>query len=260
MESRITSGLICLRDEFGFEYTVAEIEYEVWENEEYEYRFMPDYSVVGLMNSSIFQGIPGLNLEKKKSVYIRRNIVPVFISERSPGPNREDLRELLERYDMDYLDRLEWLIRTDMHYVGDNMYVIRNNGQHTKKVISVNEEIDRLNRSCDIERLLLEHLCHGDNVMYNGCMIRDSNRKSCYNLLMMLYKKESNYLRNQHIRGIELAKERHAYQGRKPIATDDLQLFELWQKCKRNEMTYEQAAEMLNISRSTFCRRIKAFK
>lgn len=260
MKSRITSGIICMRDELELEYAVAEVEYEVWENNEFEYRFKPDYSVIGLLDRSRFQGIPGVSLDKKKSVYIRKNIVPAFIAERSPNPGREDMSGLFEKYGADCPNRLEWLIRSDMNHVGDNMYVKSKDERYTKKVIPIDKEIERLGRSCDIERLLLEYLCLGCNVEYDGCIIRDTNRKSCYNLLMMLYKKESHYIRNKHIQGVALAKERHSYRGRKPISTDDLRVYELLQKCKRGEMTYEQAAQALNISRATFCRRIKAFE
>ena len=49
--------------------------------------------------------------------------MPVFISEREPMKNRENLYELLEECDMDYWDPLEQLIRTDSHYFGDRLYV-----------------------------------------------------------------------------------------------------------------------------------------
>lgn len=54
---------------------------------------------------------------------MRENVVPVFISERTPGENREDLWELLEECGVQYLNRLEWLIRTETRYSGDGMYV-----------------------------------------------------------------------------------------------------------------------------------------
>ena len=71
-------------------------EYEEFEDETYEYRFYPNYEIIGLLNDDIFQGIPGLNLDLRKEVYIRNNMTPVFISERTPGPNRENLYEMLE--------------------------------------------------------------------------------------------------------------------------------------------------------------------
>ena len=66
-----------------------------------------------------------MDLDLKKELYIRENITPVFISERAPGKNREDLWELLKQCDMQYLNQLEWLIRTDTRYSGDKLFVQR---------------------------------------------------------------------------------------------------------------------------------------
>ena len=71
MEMHCTKGFICLKDDLDFEYRVSEIEYRVWENEEFEYVFRPDYSVISLLDSSIFQGIPGIDISIEKEEYIR---------------------------------------------------------------------------------------------------------------------------------------------------------------------------------------------
>lgn len=81
--------------------------------------------MIDLLAPQYFQGILGLDLSLKKKSYLRENIVPVFISERTPGENREDLWELLKACDMNYLNRLEWLVRTKTRYSGDEMYVCR---------------------------------------------------------------------------------------------------------------------------------------
>ena len=41
-------ALICLKDDLGIEYAVSEIEYKIWKNEEFEYRFRPKFSVIDL--------------------------------------------------------------------------------------------------------------------------------------------------------------------------------------------------------------------
>ena len=78
-------ALICLKDDLGIEYVVSEIEYKIWKNEEFEYRFRPNYSVIDLLDTSLFQGIPGIDLDLRKEEYIRKNAVPTFISERAPA-------------------------------------------------------------------------------------------------------------------------------------------------------------------------------
>lgn len=125
MREFTTTGMICVKDSHGFEHHISKIEYIEREDGSYSYVFTPDYSVIDMLPSSIFQGIPGLNLDLRKEQYRRDDMVPVFISERTPGENRVDLWELLEMYGMTYLNRLEWLIRTDLQYCGDPLYVKR---------------------------------------------------------------------------------------------------------------------------------------
>ena len=57
-----------------------------------------------------------------------REHVPALVADRAPASNREGLWELLDDCSMDYLDQLEWLIRTDTRYIGDSLYVIRDEG------------------------------------------------------------------------------------------------------------------------------------
>ena len=90
MKSSVSKGIICLKDELNIEFRVCVIEYILNEDETFEYRFYPNYDVISLLSDNLFQGIPGLNLDLKKEVYIRKNILPVFISERVPSKNRED--------------------------------------------------------------------------------------------------------------------------------------------------------------------------
>ena len=113
MREITTQGDICLKDQYDFTYKVADIIYTEREDETFVYEIKPDYSVIDLLDAKDFQGIPGLDLDLKKESYIRENVIPVFISERAPGKNREDLWPLLKKYDMQYLNQLEWLMRTD---------------------------------------------------------------------------------------------------------------------------------------------------
>ena len=53
------------------------------------------------------------------------NMMPYFISERTPSEKREDLWELLEEVGLDYYDRFEWLLRTNMRCGTDNLIVER---------------------------------------------------------------------------------------------------------------------------------------
>lgn len=260
MKSIITRGLICLKDKIGIEYAVSYIEYELWENGEYEYRFEPIYSVIDLLDETLFQGIPGLNLEKRRRVYIRKNTVPVFISERSPSENREELWELLESCSMQYLNRLEWLIRTDTKYIGDNLYVKRADENPAGKTADIKEKISKSKRGCDVEKTLLEYICLGYNVNTGTFFIDDNNRYSCYSLLYMLYSKDRSHILNRQSDGIKKAKEEKKYKGRKRLELDDVQLYNAWNKYKDGKINASEAAKTVNISMSTFYRRIKEYE
>lgn len=125
MQTYLAKGIICVKDELNIEYRVCIIEHLENEDGSFEYRFFPNYPVIDLLNSDVFQGIPGLNLELKEKVYIRKNILPVFISERVPSINREDYYEILDEVNMKFLEPIEFLIRSKQRYSGDHLYVIK---------------------------------------------------------------------------------------------------------------------------------------
>ena len=172
MREITTNGDICLTDDNNLTYKVSDISYTEREDESFVYKFRPNYSVIELLGPKDYQGIPGLDLDLKKECYVRENLVPVFISERSPGPNREDLWKLLQDCNMNYLNRLEWLIRTDTTYSGDKFYVQRPENKSIK--------IDSLNNLGDTKKVicrkLLEVICYGGTIETPQLIIDDSNR------------------------------------------------------------------------------------
>ena len=252
MNQHNTDALICLKDDFGIEYVICKIEYTIWESEEFEYRFMPVYPVIDLLDSNLFHGIPGIDLEKRKPIYVRENIIPTFISERAPSNNREELWKLLEDCNMQYLNQLEWLTKTDTHYVGDKLYV-----RKTTSAYENNITFDKLKRTVDIQKRLLEYICAGRSFAYEGFNIDDSNRSVCYNLLYRLFRRENERIKGLQAEGIKRAKTDGKYQGRKAIQIDDLAFYDVVQKYKNKKISANDAAKKLGISLSTFHRRIK---
>ena len=101
MNKLISTGMICLKNDLNIEFYVCKITYILNEDESFKYIFEPNYNVISLLDSDIFQGIPGLNLDLKRKQYIRTSL-PVFISERVPQKNREDFNEILSSLNMDY--------------------------------------------------------------------------------------------------------------------------------------------------------------
>lgn len=257
MKKKVTTGQICLDDEYGFTYYIAKIEYCEREDESYSYTFIPNYSVIDLLTPDLYQGIPGLDMSKQKAQYKRNNVTPVFISERTPGKNRENLWELLDDCNMEYLNRLEWLIRTDYRYSGDPLYVI----PYKKRTDLIVDDISVLDhRSGGIINKVLGVLCRGGYVKTKDYMIDNNNRKAFYSLLKSIYVTEKSYIAHRKANGIKKAAEQGKYRGREKIRIDDTKLLEVISDYENHKITGEQAADKLNISRSTFLRRYRIMK
>ena len=252
-----THGIIALKDDYNFEYKIANITYIEYENGEYKYIFKPFYEIIDLLDSSLFQGIPGIDLSKRKVYYERINMTPVFISERSPGKNREDLWELLQENNMKSLNRLEWLIRTDTQYFGDRLYVIKNIDENKDKNIIVDSMFDLTNQYLTIEKTLLNILISGNNLDCREIIINDSNRKLYYDLLMPIYKRKYNDKKEKIKEGIAKAKQEKIYKGRKKIKVDELLFDNLVDEYHKGQKTVDEIMKILNISRSTFFRRLR---
>lgn len=88
-----------------------------------------------------------------------------------------------------YLNRLEWLIRTDMRYSGDNFYVCH---KEDKKILNISSIAKLGNRSSVISRKVLEVICIGGEIHTDDFIISDSNRKAYYELFMAMYQTEKN--------------------------------------------------------------------
>ena len=255
MKSAITDGLICLEDDYGFTYKIARIEYEEWENGQFEYRFVPFYNVIDMLSPHLFQGIPGLDLSLRKAYYERKNTVPVFISERTPGENREDIWQLLEESGLEALNRLEWLIRTDRCYSGDRFFVKRFEKDFV--MLDPPSMFDLVSRPDLLIGKLLDIICFGDFLHTREININDRNRAELYRFLMPLYIDSYERKRKARIAGIMKAKSAGAYRGRSAIGLDPLLFDKVARAYRQHELTADEAAAKLGISKSTFFRRLQ---
>lgn len=256
-KKQVTTGVICLKDDLGFICRIAKITYTQWEDRTFEYRFWPNYSVIDMLPAELFQGIPGLDLTVRKKCYARKNLEPVFISERSPGENRQDLWQLLEPYQMEYLNRLEWLIRTDMNYSGDRLYVKAYEASDEKQTFAI-EDIKKLGvRSAVVMKRLLEIICYGNDLIFGTFTINDATRGLYYPLLMALYSEEKSFILKRQDTGIKKAVDQGQYKGRKLIPIDDTKLHEVFSLYQAGRLPAEEAMKRLGVSRSTFFRRLK---
>ncbi len=270
MKKQIVKATIVAVDKLKIKYPVCYLEQIYFEDDTYRYEFKPYYDIIDLLDSSVFQGIPGLNLELRKDVYIRENKLPTFIYERTPQKNRQDLWELLDEVNLDYLDHLEWLIRTNKHYTGDNFIVEAYVPPKTKEypadvhygdcITAKNiSEVSKANFK--VLKFLLDVITHGATLVTNNFSIDASNRKMMHGLVYQLYNNELQAFKEKQRFGIEIAAKKNKYKGRKKSEVSVLLLDEIIKKRERNEITIDEAMKELGIaSRRTFYRRVKEHK
>ena len=243
-ENRI-SAMICLKDGLGIEYRLCRIDYISAEDGHFSYVFRPDYAVIDMLSPPLFQGIPGLDLDARRDEYVRKDMVPCFISERTPGENRIDVNELLKNAGMDHLNRLEWLIRTETQYFGDSLYAVRYEEPRT---------VDMTNRTVTFDSAamdILNEICAGNTVVLKDLVIDDSNKTQMYFLLRDLLVGNRLAVKRMRKDG-ELPR---AGRNRKGIPEKDLR--EAKERMENGFMTAQQAADALGVSRATLFRKLK---
>ena len=245
MKEQRTTGMICVTDKLGIEFRMCRIDYIVKDDGHYLYTFRPDYSVIDMLSPPLFQGIPGLNLDLRKEEYAREDMEPVFITERTPGKNRADLWELLQSVGMDHLNRLEWLIRTDLQYFGDSMYAIR----YEEPTVVDMRDANLTFRVMSLR--ILKEICAGNDVILSNITIDRSNRTFAYHLLMDILKKNDSKIKEMRSEG-ELPS---LGRRRKEINQKDLEFVKL--NMDMGIMTSDVAAKKLGIGRATLFRRLK---
>ena len=248
MKEQRTTGLICVTDELGIEYRMCRIDYIVREDGHYRYTFRPDYSILDMLSPPLYQGIPGLNLDLRKEEYVREDMEPVFITERTPGENKADLWELLQSVGMDHLNRLEWLIRTDLQYFGDPMYAIR----YEEPAVIDMRGADLTFRIMTLR--ILKAICAGNDVILPKITIDRSNRTFAYHLLMDILRRNDSKVKKMRSEG-ELPS---LGRRRREIDQKDLEFVRM--NMDMGLMTSDAAAKRLGIGRATLFRRLKEMK
>lgn len=253
----MTAGRICLDGFGGLVYDIGTITYLVREDESFCYTFVPNWPVIDLLEPPFFQGVPGYDLSLRKQEYVRENTTPTFVSERAPSENREGLWELLDACDMEYLDKIEWLIRTNTRYIGDGLYVQAPEDGGIAQAADVTDMIARAVNSEQAARTVLMSLCRGDALLLNGRTVAVDERKVLHAVLLDMYKKSYRVREEKRLSGVRLAAERGTYRGRKRKPVDELVLRETISRYESHDLSAEEAAMQLGVSVSTFFRRLK---
>ena len=275
--SYINSGIIKAVMKSGEKISVAQIDYQEFDEENFQYVIQPYWEIVDGLPASVFQGIPGIDMDLRLEKYYRVNYIPTFIAERTPSENREDLWELLEAVGLDYYDRFEWLLRTTMRAANDNLVVDRKREaqvveefttgiwdvlQYGDKVI-----IDSLESIADTNAGyadgIFKALTTGIDILnQRGEILVDINTRSSMVPIVVTQRiiTHREHMANRR-NGIEQAKKDGKYSGRKPIEVDEKVLRQVNDELKAGLITVEEAMKRTKIgSKSTYYRKVRALE
>jgi predicted DNA-binding transcriptional regulator AlpA len=247
-----TQGEICLVFSPSILFKVAKIAYEVFIDGSFQYSIEPYYDVINGLPVSIFQGIPGIDLDKRLPIYYRVNMTPVYVTERSPEPNRVGLGDLLKEVGMDHLNRLEWMIRTKRTYMGDNFV--------TKPFGFDNDTgFDNANLYAR-EASILRMLGMRKAIVIDGVAFKDADRPALLKSHILDYERMEKARRSAIAKGQAKAKAEKRYKGRKRACLPEPLLEETLHGVAAGLLSKEEAAKKLGVSRMTLYRRLKELK
>ena len=275
--SYVSSGIIKAVMKNGEKVSVAQIDYQEFDEENFQYVFSPYWEIIDGLPASVFQGIPGIDMDLRLKNYCRVNYIPTFISERTPSESREDTRELMDSVGLDYYDRFEWLLRTNMRAANDNLIVERRRKENVVRqfapgILSDMQYGDQLivesiENIADTTAGLADGMFHIlvsgiDVVTQEGRVLVDMTTRSAMIPYMMAQRLMAYHEKIANLRvGIEQAKKEGKYTGRKPIEVDETMLRQIAKELDEGLITVEEAMKRTKInSRSTFYRKLRKVK
>lgn len=273
--SYVNSGIIKAVMKSGEKISVAQIDYQEFDEENFQYVISPYWEIIDGLPASVFQGIPGIDMDLRLERYYRVNYVPTFITERTPSENREDLWEILESVGLDYYDRFEWLLRTTMRAANDNLIVERRRmsqvvEEYSEGMLSALQYGDKIvvdsmeaiaDTTAGFAEGIFSIVTNGvDIINQSGQVFVDAATRAA---MVPIVVTQRMITRHEHAanrrEGIEQAKKNGKYTGRRPIEVDEEVLRQVNQELKDGLITVEKAMKRMKIgSKSTFYRKIRA--
>ena len=275
--SYINSGIIKAVMKSGEKISVAQIDYQEFDEENFQYVIQPYWEIIDGLPASVFQGIPGIDMDLRLEKYYRVNYIPTFITERTPSENREDVWELLESVGLDYYDRFEWLLRTTMRAANDNLIVERRRETQVTEQFSLGKLttlqygdkviVDSLesiaNTNAGYSDGIFKALTTGVDILnQRGEILVDINTRSS---MIPIVVTQRIITHREHMvnrkEGIEKAKKEGKYTGRKPIEVDEKVLKQVNNELKAGLISVEEAMKRTKIgSKSTFYRKVRTLE
>ena len=134
------------------------------------------------------------------------------------------------------------LIVKELDRLGRNMEQIKDEWRELERsgidiIVIDNEMLNTANKS-DLERTLIANIV--------------------FELLSYMAQKEREKIRKRQAEGIALAKTKGKYAGRKPIERDNFD--GVYQSWRNGEITAVKAMEILDLTKATFYRKVKAYE
>lgn len=269
-----STGIIKAADLNGARYCIAEISYERFDDQNFQYIVSPYWEQIAFLPTQIFSGIPGFDLSARRDHYYRVNITPSFIQMRTPSESREDLWDLLAEVGLDYYDRFEWLLRSEKRCGDDNLIVVRKrenrqfdgsapgfclNDLQPGDLVSLNHLYDISTGNTEFASCAYRLLVNGSTVYLvdEGRSLTAFESRTMLYLLNCMLEYTENYAAIRQEQGIRRAKEAGKYPGRSRISVDPLLLKQIARQFQAGEISEEEALKTLHISRSTFYRRLR---
>jgi len=261
----------------GEKISIGQIDYQEFDEENFQYVIAPYWEIIDGLPASVFQGIPGIDMDLRLERYYRVNYIPTFIAERTPSESREDLWELLASVGLDYYDRFEWLLRTTLRSANDNLIVERRRMEQTTKEfargilgeLQYGDQIivDSIEAIADTTAGFADGIFTAvttgiDIVDRSGQLLIDAMSRAAM-VPVVVAQRIINHREHaqKRQRGIDQAKKDGKYKGRKPIEVDENILRQVAKELDDDIITAKEAMKRTNIkSRSTFYRKLKALK
>lgn len=231
----------------GIDFYVATLIETVLEDN-FSFEFLPNYDVIDLLIKNQFEGIQGIDLDLRKKSYVIEGI-PTFIYERVPPKNREDIREILKSLDLKYYDPLEIALKNESMYVGDSLLI---KSYEKEKDVEYSSLLSNNNYSSFIN--ILSEIGKNNSIKLDGKYV---DKKVLFNLIYPLYIKSLNTQIINQKKGKETRKKNLSYRGRNRLNIKDNEFEQVALLFENKEITASKASSILNISRSTFFRRLK---
>lgn len=226
----------------GLRFNICTLE-QRYDGDEISFRFIPNYQVIDILPEGLFEGIQGLNLDKKKKEYVREGI-PTFVSERIPPRNRVDIEHFIAKSGSDFYNPIA-LLKTIRHYSGDDIFA----GDY----ISPAQLTLTNDGSYSSIKQILSAIALGDRVSIEG---NEIDGTTAFRTLYPIYEKEYDAMLSRQKKGAETRKKQGSYKGRKPYVYNEKDLRQLARAYHAKEITIDSVLDITGWSRSTFFRKI----